>query len=122
MGYDQHCPSFEKAREILGKKWTGLILRTLLSEPKRFGEIRDRVTELSDRVLSERLNELEREGVVIRRVHADKPVVIEYGLSPKGESLRPVVDAIQAWSEIWCKVEPASVRKGDGANPISRGC
>lgn len=113
MGYDQHCPRFERAMETLGKKWNGLILRTLLGGPKRFGEIRERVPELSDRVLSDRLNELEREGVVIRRVYTNKPVVIEYELSSKGHALRPVVDAIQCWSEEWFDPEPEAAARED---------
>lgn len=110
MAYEQHCPSYEKAMETLGKKWNGLILRILLSGPKRFSEIRDRVPELSDRVLSDRLNELEHEGIILRQVHASKPVVIEYQLSTMGEALRPVVDAIQVWSESWYKLEPAPAK------------
>lgn len=101
MGYGDRCPRYEKASEILGKKWTGLILRTLLDGPKRFCEFRPLVAELSDRVLSERLKELEDEQIVRRVVHHTKPVLIEYELTEKGRALEPVVQSIQKWSENW---------------------
>lgn len=105
MAYDQRCPRFEKAAELLGKKWTGLILRSLMGGSRRFGEIRVNVPELSDRVLSERLRELEDEGIVSRVVHTTKPVLIEYGLTEMGRDLSGVVDAIQGWAERWVPVE-----------------
>lgn len=101
MGYDQMCPRYEKAIEILGKKWTGLIIRILLAGRKRFGEFRSQAPELSDRILSERLRELEEEGIVRRMVHHTKPVLIEYELTEKGRGLEAVVASIQAWAEDW---------------------
>ncbi len=101
MGYDQMCPRYEKAIEILGKKWTGLIIRILLSGRKRFGEFRTQAPELSDRILSERLKELEDEGIVRRTVHNTKPVLIEYELTNKGQALEPVVQSIENWAESW---------------------
>jgi DNA-binding HxlR family transcriptional regulator len=106
VGYDQHCPRYERAMETLGKKWNGLILRILLGGPRRFTEIRALVPDLSDRVLSERLGELEAEGIIVRNVRATKPVAIEYSLTEKGRALEPVVEAIQAWAEAWCDVDP----------------
>lgn len=101
MGYGQMCPRYEKAMELLGKKWTGLILRILLDGPKRFSAFRTQVCDLSDRVLSERLKELEDEGVVRRLVHNTKPVLIEYELTEKGRALEPVIQSIQQWAEAW---------------------
>lgn len=101
MGYEQMCPRYERALEVLGKKWTGLMLRILLAGPKRFGEFRLQVPELSDRVLSERLKELEDEGIVRREVHNTKPVLVEYHLTDKGRDLEPVVQSIQTWAERW---------------------
>ena len=101
MGYDTMCPRYEKAFEVLGKKWTGLLLRILMGGPKRFGEFRVQVPELSDRLLSERLKELEDEGIVRRIVYDTKPVLIEYELTEKGRSLEPVVHAVGAWAEKW---------------------
>lgn len=101
MGYDTMCPRYEKAFEVLGKKWTGLLLRILMGGPKRFGEFRVQVPELSDRLLSERLKELEDEGIVRRIVYDTKPVLIEYELTEKGRSLEPVVHAVGTWAEKW---------------------
>jgi DNA-binding HxlR family transcriptional regulator len=86
---------------ILGKKWTCTILRCLLAEPRRFTDISGYVNGLSDRLLSQRLQELEEAGVVVRRVYAQKPVVVEYALTAKGEGLRDVVGAIQKWADQW---------------------
>jgi DNA-binding HxlR family transcriptional regulator len=96
-----YCPKYEEAMSLLGKRWTGLILRALLSGCDRFGSIAAYVPGLSDRVLSERLKELEAEGVIERRVHAETPVRIEYRLTAKGEELRPVLEAVQTWADRW---------------------
>jgi DNA-binding HxlR family transcriptional regulator len=101
VAYQQMCARYEKAAEVLGKKWTTLIIRVLLAGPKRFGEFRAQVPELSDRILSERLKELEEEGLIRRTVHDTKPVLIEYALTAKGAELEPIVQAIQTWAERW---------------------
>lgn len=101
MGYSEMCPRYEKAIEIFGKRWTGLLLRILLDKPKRFGEFRVQVPDLSDRMLSERLTELEAEGIIQRIVHTGKPVIIEYDLTPKGRALEPVVQALETWANAW---------------------
>lgn len=100
-GYDKMCPAYEKAMELLGKKWTGLILRILMGGSKRFCEFREQVPEMSDRLLSERLTELEETGIVQRRVHQTKPVLIEYELTDKGRALEPVVQSIGNWAQHW---------------------
>jgi DNA-binding HxlR family transcriptional regulator len=96
-----YCPKYESAMALLSKRWTGLILRALLSGCDRFGSIAAYVPGLSDRVLSERLKELEAEGIVERRVHPEMPVRIEYRLSSKGEELRDIVEAVQTWADKW---------------------
>jgi DNA-binding HxlR family transcriptional regulator len=101
VGYEAMCPRYEKAFEVLGKKWTGLILRILMGGPKRFCEFRAQVPEVSDRLLSERLKELEDEGIVRRVVYDSKPVLIEYELTDKGRALESVVGAVQSWGEKW---------------------
>lgn len=101
VDYETMCPRYEAAMALLGKKWTGLIIRVLLGGPKRFTDFRTQVPDLSDRLLSERLQELEDKGIVIRVVHGCKPVLIEYHLTPKGQALAPVVNAIQEWAERW---------------------
>ncbi|MBE3594661.1 MAG: helix-turn-helix transcriptional regulator [Candidatus Carbobacillus altaicus] len=98
------CPKFEAASELLGKKWTGLILYTLLSGPKRFKDIKATIPQMSDKMLSDRMKELEYEGIVERHVYPETPVRIEYTLTAKGKSLKPVIDAIQAWADQWIEV------------------
>jgi DNA-binding HxlR family transcriptional regulator len=90
---------------ILGKKWNCLILRCLLSQPRRFTDISGYVSGLSDRLLSQRLQELEEAGIVQRRVYAQRPVAVEYTLSAKGEALRGVVESIQHWADRWEHLE-----------------
>ena len=95
------CPKFENAFELLGKRWTGLIIRTLLSGQKRFSDIADAIPNMSSRMLTERFKELEREGIVIRKVYPEVPVRIEYELTEKGQELKIVMDEIQNWAEKW---------------------
>jgi DNA-binding HxlR family transcriptional regulator len=98
------CPRYEHAIQLLGKRWTGLILDTLMQGPQRFCEMTAAVEGLSDRVLSDRLRELELEGIVERNVYPQIPVRVEYRLTAKGQSLEPVIAAIHAWAEKW--IEP----------------
>ncbi|GAF64728.1 putative transcriptional regulator [Bacillus sp. TS-2] len=101
MDYSQMCPKYELAIELLGKKWTGLMIRVLLDGPKRFKEIKAQIPEMSDRILTERIKELEKLDVIKRNVYPEKPVRIEYELSEKGKALEPVIKAIQLWGEKW---------------------
>lgn len=95
------CPKFENAFKLLGKRWTGLIIRTLLSGQKRFSDISDTIPNMSARMLTERFKELEIEGIVIRKVYPETPVRIEYELTEKGYELEAVMDEIQKWAEKW---------------------
>lgn len=95
------CPKYEGAMNILGKRWTGLILHVLLRGPVRFKEIREIVPSMSDKMLSERLKELEEEGIIERKVYPEIPVRIEYELTEKGKDLRSVVESIEGWSHRW---------------------
>ncbi|MDU3336839.1 helix-turn-helix domain-containing protein [Paraclostridium bifermentans] len=95
------CPKFENAFELLGKRWTGLIIRTLMSGQKRFSDIADVIPNMSARMLTERLKELESEGIVVRKVYPEIPVRVEYELTEKGQELRSVMDEIQKWAEKW---------------------
>ncbi|HYU72167.1 MAG TPA: winged helix-turn-helix transcriptional regulator [Ktedonobacteraceae bacterium] len=95
------CPRYEHAAQLLGKRWTGLLLDVLLEGPRRFCELTSLVEGLSDRVLSDRLRELETEGVVQRVVYPQIPVRVEYQLTEKGRALKPVVDAIHTWAQQW---------------------
>jgi DNA-binding HxlR family transcriptional regulator len=93
----------EEAMQLLGKRWTGLILYTLLSnhEPKRFSEISSLIP-ISGRLLTERLKELEEEGIVTRQVYPDVPVRVEYTLTEKGRAMGPIIQSVQAWASVWC--------------------
>lgn len=95
------CPKFEDAFELLGKKWTGLIIRTLLNGKKRFSDISAAIPNMSARMLTERFKELEIHEIVIRTVYPETPVRIEYELTEKGKELSPVMDEIQKWAEKW---------------------
>nr|WP_301238901.1 helix-turn-helix domain-containing protein [Polycladomyces subterraneus] len=99
------CPKFEAAFELLGKRWTGLIIRVLMDGPRRFRDISDSIPQMSDKMLSERFKELEAAGVLKRNIYPEKPVRIEYALTEKGKALRPVMDAVQAWAEEWVDSE-----------------
>lgn len=95
------CPRFEHAFELLGKRWTGLIIRVLLTGAKRFKEISDMIPGMSDRMLTERFKEMEQAGIIVRHVYPETPVRIEYELTDKGRALEPVMDQIQKWAEQW---------------------
>lgn len=97
------CPKFESAFEFLGKRWTGLIIRTLLNGPARFKDISKIIPNLSDRVLSERFKELEEAKIIKRKVYPEKPIRIEYELTEMGRSLKPMMDECEKWAEIWMK-------------------
>jgi DNA-binding HxlR family transcriptional regulator len=99
------CPRYEKAVGILGKRWTGLIIKVLLEGPARFNQIHAVIKQVSDRVLTERLRELETEGLVERTVYPESPVRIEYSLTSKGRALEPVIEAIGKWSEQWVQMD-----------------
>ena len=101
MDFKEMCPRYAAAMSILGKKWTGLILRSLMEGPRRFSEISAYVPRLSDRMLSQRLQELERTGTIERRVYSGPPIQVEYSLTAKGEALREVAEAIQRWADQW---------------------
>src|SRR6266571_1376573 len=88
------CPLYHRAVELIGRRWTGAILRAMLVGISRFSDFTEAIPGLSDRMLSERLKELEAEGVVQRCVTPDTPVRIEYRLTDKGRALVSVVEAV----------------------------
>ena len=89
----------QKAFEILGKKWSGLVLYTLLEDPMRFTDIRKNIPELSDRVLAERLKELEQLQLVKRNVYTRIPVKVKYELTKKGKEIEKSMREIEIWAE-----------------------
>lgn len=99
------CPHFHHAVEVVGKRWTGVILRALLLGTTRFSDLRAAVPSLSDRMLAARLRELQDEGIVERQVHPETPVRIEYTLTSKGRELQTAIEALSQWAEKWAVVE-----------------
>lgn len=98
------CPRYHHAVELIGRRWTGAVVRLLTERPHRFTEILAQVPGLSDRLLTERLKELEAEGLVRRSVISGPPVRVEYSLTAKGLELEPVVQSIATWAEKWLPV------------------
>src|SRR5256885_16610851 len=95
------CSLYHEAVELVGKRWTGAILFVLLEGPARFSEIKECVSDLSDRLLSERLKELEAEGIVERVVVDGNPPRVQYLLTPKGKALEPAVESLKSWARSW---------------------
>ncbi|MFC7075558.1 winged helix-turn-helix transcriptional regulator [Haloarcula halophila] len=88
-----------RATAILGRKWHPLLITTLLTDgPLGFNELKARLDGISDKVLSECLDELQEAGLVTREVIDDKPVRVEYSLTAAGEALQPVIDQLREWS------------------------
>ena len=92
------CPKFHYTIELIGKRWTGAIIHIIMADTRRFHDIRDMIPQVSDRMLSERLKELEQAGLIQRTVYPETPVRIEYSISEKGLALKPVMDEISTWS------------------------
>jgi DNA-binding HxlR family transcriptional regulator len=101
------CPRYHHAVELIGRRWNGAIVRTLMEGPRRFAEIASAVPDISDRMLAERLKELEQEGVVLRTVIPETPVRVEYALSDKGRALEPTIRALSDWAVEWLPADLA---------------
>ena len=99
------CSRFHRASELIGRRWTGAILFVLLRSSCRFAALREAIPDITDRMLSDRLQELEREGIVVRTVVPDTPVRVEYSLTKKGRSLVTAIDAIAEWAHKWIDAE-----------------
>ncbi|PMC39212.1 transcriptional regulator [Bacillus sp. UMB0899] len=99
------CPKLETAFRLLGKRWTGIIIHVLLDGPKRFKDLTEIIPSISQKMLSERLKELENEGLVERLVIDEIPVKVIYQLTVKGKSLEGVVKEIGIWANSFCSVE-----------------
>jgi DNA-binding HxlR family transcriptional regulator len=106
------CPRYHHAVEVIGRRWTGAIIRAMLGGVARFSDITQTVPGLSDRMLSERLRELEAEGIVERLVFAETPVRIEYRMTEKGRALAAVVESIATWAEEWIPLAEPSPAPG----------
>ena len=95
------CSAYHQAVELIGKRWTGAIVFVLLDGPLRFSEVKVLVPEISDRLLSERMKELEARGVVCRTVCPGRPVRVEYALTEMGRELAPAVRELERWARRW---------------------
>jgi DNA-binding HxlR family transcriptional regulator len=104
------CPLYHEAVELVGRRWTGAILRVLMEGALRFSEIAQAVPELSDRLLSERMKELERRGMVQRKVLAGPPLRVEYSLSEMGRELEPALSELERWANRWLGERHPSTR------------
>lgn len=97
------CPHFHHAIELIGKRWTGAIVCALTERSMRYGELGKAIPGLSDRLLSQRLRELEEEGLVEREVEAGTPVRVVYSLTEAGQQLDPVLNELKRWARRWKK-------------------
>jgi len=109
------CNAFHSAIELIGRRWTGAIIFLLLRSRCRFATLRDAIPDITDRMLTERLQELEQEGIVDRTVIPESPIRVEYSLTAKGRALATAMDAVGDWAHKWGK--PAA---NDAAHPKPR--
>jgi DNA-binding HxlR family transcriptional regulator len=100
MMMSKMCQKYEQASMLLGKRWIPMILYELLKGPKRFHDLEDEL-QISAKMLSDRLRFLEKENIVYRTVYPEMPIRVEYELTAKGKSLKPIIDALSAWSQTW---------------------
>ena len=113
------CPRFHHAVELIGRRWTGAIVRALCGGPLRFNELLSTIPGLSDRLLTERLRELEREHIVSRLVVSGPPVRVQYSLTERGIELEPIVRALGEWAELHvpAPANDARRKRRDGPAP-----
>ena len=113
------CSRFHRASELIGRRWTGAILFVLVRSRCRFATLREAIPSITDRMLSERLQELEQEGIVERTVLPDPPVRVEYALTRKGRALTAAIEAISAWAERYVELEAPAPSKRSRARRAS---
>src|SRR5438105_4157951 len=108
------CPFYHEAVELIGRRWTGAILRVLMDGPLRFSEIAAAVPEMSDRLCSERMKELEARGIVERQVHPGPPVRVSYALTDMGDALGPALAELKSWAQAWLAGPPVDADRTGG--------
>src|SRR5207237_7182282 len=106
----QLCANFHRASELIGRRWSGAIIYVLLKSRCRFATLREAIPDITDRMLSERLQELEEEDIVERTVVPDTPVRVEYALTRKGRALAGPIEAITEWAHKWVAADPVTGR------------
>ncbi len=104
------CETFQRAIELIGRKWTGAIIFLLLRSRCRYATLRDSIPGITDRMLSERLQELEQEGIIERTVVPETPVRVEYALTKKGRALASALNAVGEWAHKWLESEAVEKR------------
>lgn len=104
---DDFCPYFHHAVELIGRRWTGVVLRSMLAGASRFGDIAAAVPGLSDKMLAERLKELEAEGMITRTVVPETPVRVEYHLTDKGRAVDGCLQELDRWADKWVRGDHA---------------
>src|SRR6516225_1741964 len=120
MGLKPHlCAKFHRAVELIGGRWTGAVIQLLLNGRMRFAELRSAIPDISDRMLSERLRELETEGIVARIVVPETPVRVEYELTEKGRALDQALCAVGRWAERWVTDVPPTVKTPRQQAPVA---
>jgi DNA-binding HxlR family transcriptional regulator len=110
------CPHLHEAVELVGRRWTGAILEVLRQSPRpmRFSEIAAAVPDLSDRLCSERMKELEARGIVERQVHPGPPVRVTYALTDMGDALGPALAELKSWAQAWLAGPPVDADRTGG--------
>ena len=103
-GESKLCSRFHHAVELIGRRWSGALISVMLRGPQGFNELMASVPGLSDRLLTERLRELESEGLVRRTVISGPPVRVSYELTEAGKGLKPVIEGLGRWAERWVKI------------------
>src|SRR3954465_5300026 len=116
------CPHLHEAVELVGRRWTGAILEVMRNadRPLRFSEIAAAIPDLSDRLLSERVKELEARGLVEREVHPGPPVRVTYSLTDMGHPLEPALAELKSWPQARPAPGPAVEPNGTGGRPALR--
>jgi DNA-binding HxlR family transcriptional regulator len=117
MADSAFCPNYHKAIELIGRRWAGAIIRALLPGRARYCELSEAIPDISDRMLAERLRELENEGIVSRTVVPSSPVRIEYELTEKGRALEESVSAIARWADRWVRPSGAPTNELASTRP-----
>jgi DNA-binding HxlR family transcriptional regulator len=103
--HSRFCPRFHHAVELIGRRWSAAILYAMLPGPQYFNELLTTVPGLSDRLLTERLRELETEGLVRREVIPGPPVRVRYEMTEAGTDLEPVIRALGKWADRWVTIK-----------------
>lgn len=106
------CSRFHRASELIGRRWTGAVIFVLLKSRCRFAALSAAIPDITDRMLSDRLRELEDEGIIERTVVPDTPIRVEYALTKKGRALASAINAITDWAHKWVPLEVPADKRG----------